>query len=126
MRRFIIGAMTLSVLLVLGLSLSFLTERLYAPIAELLEDAAKSTILGDIEDGLPKAMEAMEKWKRYKKATATVADHTPMEDIDHLFREMEIYAATDEAPHFAACCAQLAAMIRDMGDAHRLSAWNLL
>jgi hypothetical protein len=49
-----------------------------------------------------------------------------MEEIDHLFAETDIYARTEEIPHFAACCAQLAVMIRNMGDAHALNLWNLL
>lgn len=126
MKRLIIGLVTLSLLFGLGLFLSAFTKQLYSPIAKLLEDAVESTLAGEMEDGISKAMAAMEKWERHKKTTATMADHTPMEDIDHLFREMAVYAAAEEAPHFAACCAQLAAMIRDMGDAHRLNLWNLL
>ncbi len=126
MKRLFIGIAVLSLLLALGVFLSCATEKVYAPIAAQLDTAAECALSGDPEGGKTQALSAQEKWHRWKKATTTVADHTPMEDIDHLFREMEIYAATGEIPHFAACCVNLAAMIRDMGEAHRLNLWNLL
>ena len=126
MRRLLIGIFVLSLLLAIGIFLSDTTKKVYAPIAARLDSAVQSALSGDIEGGKAQAQSAREEWQKWKKATATVADHTPMEEIDHLFREMEIYAVTEEIPHFAACCAQLAAMIRDMGEAHRLNLWNLL
>ncbi len=126
MKRLFIGIAVLSLLFAMGIFLSCATKKIYAPIAAQLDSAAESALSGDTEGGKIQALDAREKWHRWKNATTTVADHTPMEEIDHLFREMEIYAATGEVPHFAACCAQLAAMIRDMGEAHRLNLWNLL
>ena len=126
MKRLFIGIAVLSLLLALGLFLSFATEKIYAPIAAKLDNAAERALAGDTEGSKAQAMSAREKWQRWKNTTATVADHTPMEEIDHLFREMEIYAATGEIPHFAACCVNLAAMIRDMGEAHHMNLWNLL
>ena len=35
-----------------------------------------------------------------------------MDDVEQLFAEMEIYAKTEEKPHFAACCRQLGVMLR--------------
>ena len=126
MKRLYIGISVLTLLFSLGLFVSFSINRMYAPIAELLEDATKAAL----QENLPVAKEQAEKaralWEKHKNATATVADHTPMEDIDHLFAEMEIYANAKEFPHLAACCAQLAVMVRDMGDAHTLNLWNLL
>lgn len=126
MKRLYIGIFVLTLLFSLGLFVSFSINRMYAPIAELLEDATKAAL----QENLPAAKEQAEKartlWEKHKNATATVADHTPMEDIDHLFAEMEIYANAKEFPHLAACCAQLAVMVRDMGDAHKLNLWNLL
>ncbi len=126
MKRLYIGASVLLLLLVLGLFVSFAINRMYAPIVTLLEDAAQTALREDLPAAVEKAEKAGALWKKCKRASATVADHTPMEDIDHLFAEAAVYASSEEVPHFAACCAQLAVMVRDMGNAHKLNLWNIL
>ena len=126
MKRLYMGIFILVFLLVIGLFISFAMNRMYAPITKLLEEATEETLREDFLTAKEKADKAQKLWKKYKNATTTVADHTPMEDIDHLFAEMDIYMETNELPHFAACCAQLAVMIRNVGEAHKLNLWNLL
>lgn len=126
MKRLYMGIFVLALLLAIGLFISFAMNRIYTPITNLLEEAAAAALQENVSDAKEKAEKAKKLWETYKNATATVADHTPMEEIDHLFAEAEIYARTEEVPHFAACCAQLAAMVQAMGDAHALNLWNLL
>lgn len=126
MKRLYIGICVLFLLLALGLLTSFSINRMYDPIVQLLEDASQAALREDLSAATEKAEKAKSLWDQCKQATATVADHTPMEEIDHLFAEAKIYAQSEELPHFAACCAQLAAMVRDMGDAHKPNLWNLL
>ena len=49
-----------------------------------------------------------------------------MDEVDALFAEMEIYAKTEEKPHFAAVCKELSQRIQAFADAHRFSWWNIL
>ena len=126
MKRFIIGLITLSLLFAIGLFVAFTTDRMYAPVIDLLEQAADTALNGSFEDAVSKAQEAKYIWQKHKEKTATVADHTPMEEIDRLFTEAEIYAGSEEKPHFAACCAQLASAVQNMADAHAMNLWNLL
>ncbi len=126
MKRLYIGISVLVVLLAVGLFISFAINRMYAPIISLLDDAAEAALREDISTATEKAEKARALWERCKQATATVADHTPMEEIDHLFAEADIYAKSEEVPHFAACCAQLAAMVQNMGEVHKPNLWNLL
>ena len=53
------------------------------------------------------------------------ADHTPMEEIDALFAQVEVYAAAREETDFAAGCAALSRKVEAMGLAHGASWWNL-
>ncbi len=126
MTRFIIGLITLSLLLAIGLFVATATGRAYTPVIALLEQAADTALNGSFEDAVSKAQEAKNLWDKHKGKTATVADHTPMEEIDQLFTEAEIYAKSEEKPHFAACCAQLASAVQNMADAHAMNLWNLL
>lgn len=126
MKKFIIGIAVLSLLLLSGLWAAKATEEMYKPVIALLEEASNTALNGNFEAAKSQAEEAKKLWDKQKNATATVADHTPMEEIDHLFAETDIYAQAEEIPHFAACCAQLAIMVRNMGDAHAPNLWNLL
>ena len=119
----------------LGILLIFLALGIYAATAmaeahlstgELLEQAAEKAVNGDFNMGVDLGMEAKKLWEKAWNATATLADHSPMDDVDALFAEMEIYAKTEEKPHFAACCKELAQRIRAVADAHRFHWRNLL
>lgn len=126
MKRFLIGVTVLALLLGVSLFVAFHTENMYKPMIRLLQEAERIAMDGDFAVAKSRAEEARKLWDRHKNTTATVADHTPMEEIDHLFAETKVYAAAEEIPHFAACCAQLAAMVQAMGDAHAPNLWNLL
>ena len=121
-----LGAGILAVFLILGLVVSHLTDNAHLPTGELLEQAAQKALSDDLEAGIALGMEAKNRWKTQWFLTAAVADHNPMDEVDALFGEMEIYAQTGEAPHFAACCLELAQRLEAIADAHRFSWWNIL
>lgn len=120
------GAGILVVFLVLGVVTGIVMNDAHAPTEKLLEQAAEKTLSGDFENAVPLAMAAKSRWERQRNGTAAVADHSPMEDVDTLFAEMEVYARTEEKPHFAACCSELARRVQAMADAHAFSWWNVL
>ncbi len=121
-----IGAGILAVFLVLGLLVSYVMDQAHIPTGKLLEQAAEKTLQGDFEQAIALGAEAKSRWERQWDGTATVADHSPMDDVDALFGEMEIYARTGEEPHFAACCQELAQRVQAVATAHRFSWWNVL
>ena len=52
--------------------------------------------------------------------------HTPMEEIDALFAQVEVYAAAREEAEFAAGCAELSRRMEAMANAHGAQWWNVL
>lgn len=126
MRKGWLGIGILTVFLAGGLLLSFWMDRTHLPGAQLLQQAAEATLTGDLAQGIGLAKQAEALWESSRKATATVADHSPMEEIDSLFQELWVYAQMEEAPHFAATSAELALKIRAVTDAHRISLHSLL
>lgn len=117
-------------ILVLFLILGFVTagamDNTHIPTEKLLAQAAETALTGDFEKAVALGMEAKTRWDRHWNSTATVADHSPMDDVDSLFAEMEIYAQSQEKPHFAACCKELSQRIQAVAGAHRFSWWNIL
>lgn len=126
MARGWLGVGLLAVFLVLGFVVAVAMDNAHLPTGELLEQAAEKTLSGDFEGGIALGLEAKARWERQWAGTATVADHSPMDDVDALFAELEIYAKTEEKPHFAACCKELSQRIRAMAGAHRFSWRNIL
>ena len=126
MKRGWLGIGILIVFLALGLLVSALAAKAHEPTGDLLKQAAEKTLAGDFEAGITLGMEARERWQRQWNGTAAIADHSPMDEVDALFAEMEIYARSGEEPHCAACCKELAQRLEAIADAHKFSWWNVL
>lgn len=125
-RRFWLGIGILVLFLVLSLLATYSMTRIHIPAAQLLEQASQSALAGDLPQAVTDAQQAYQIWQNNWKYTASLADHTPMDDVDTLFAEMLVYADSEEIPHFAACCAQLSKMIQSMYTAHLPAWWNFL
>lgn len=125
-RRFYLGVGVLVVFLVLGLIASFGLAHIHEPIADTLAQASQAALTGDLAGGTQLAQQAESRWHAFWKTTASVADHTPMDEIDSLFAEMTVFAQAEDAEHFAACCAQLAKLVQSVADAHNPGWQNLL
>lgn len=120
------GFGVLIVFLVLCLIAGIAMDNAHTPTEQLLQQAAEKTLSGDFDGGISLGLQAKSRWDRHWNGTATVADHSPMDEVDALFAEMEIYAKTEEKPHFAAVCKELSQRIQAFADAHRFSWWNIL
>ena len=125
-RRFWIGVLFLALLLVIGLLSAWGMYTLHQPGERLLERAKARALAGDMEEATALADQAYRRWEKYWVLTASAADHAPMDDVDSLFAEMQVFAAEGEKTHFAATCAQLSELLRAMHSAHSFTLWNLL
>ena len=99
-----LGAGILLLFLILGLVVMAAMDSAHLATGQMLEQAADKSLDGDMEGAATLAMAAKVRWERQHHSTAAVADHNPMDDVDRLFAQMEVYAQAQEAPHFAACC----------------------
>lgn len=126
MKHFWSGIGLLAVLLAACLWASHTMENVHTPIADSLALAAEKTLSGDAVQGIEAARQARAQWERHRHATASVADHQPMEEADSLFTQMESFIAAGDFAQFSACCARLSELVRAIGEAHTLTWWNLL
>jgi hypothetical protein len=125
-RRFIWGLTILLLALVFAIGTGIVMKAIHSPGEAALTQAAELALSGDMERAVPLAQDAYTRWQKYRSITAAFADHNPMDDTERLFREMMVYAETDEVPHFAACCRELARRVEAVSEAHRFSWWNVL
>ena len=126
MGRFWIGAILLVLLLLLGFWVMDVMDESHQQIAQMLETASQKSLENGISAGRPFADSAKQLWENRWCKVAAVADHAPMDEIDSLFAQMEIYADGGEWVEFSACCNRVAKLVRAVGEAHSLNWWNLL
>ena len=124
--RFILGIALLILLFLAGLGAWFGTASLNRPIRQALENAVEEAAAERWDAAVALAECAKNRWQTYRALTASIADHTPMDEIDALFASIHTYARLEQKEEFAATCAQLAQRIQSMEDVHRLTWWNFL
>ena len=126
MKRSWIGLFLLLLLLAAALGATWGMERIHTPIARELEQAAELALEGDWERADALSTDADRRWQRWAHFRGCLADHTPMEEIDGLLAQLEVFRKAREDSDFAAACACAARKVEAMGQAHGLSWWNVL
>lgn len=126
MKRFWVGVGLLGAMLILGIWTGQRMIRSPMPCAQDLEQAAAQAMAEDWTAAGALSDRARETWEQNRKFSASVANHRVMDEIDALFRELEIYRAREETAAYSAECMYLAERLRDLGNSFRLNLWNLL
>lgn len=126
MKRFWIGVVLLVSILGLGIWITATAGEIHSGISDSLSSASQAAISGDWEQAADFAADAQRAWEHSRKATASIADHEPMEEIDSLFSQISVYLTLREQAPFSAYCARLRVLVQAVGEAHEISWWNLL
>lgn len=126
MKRLIIGICVLSCLLALGITVSAVFHIAHTPTAYLLQDASQAALDGNWEDALQCSQAAQARWKRFHHLTACFADHSPMDEIDSLFAQLELYSQEQNRADFPARCAALSQLTKAIADSHSFRWWTFL
>ena len=124
-RRFLLGLAILILALGFAIGAAAGMKAIHAPSEAALNQAAQLALSDDWERAVALAKAAYDRWQKYRNITAVFADHNPMDDTERLFRELLVYAETEEVPHFAACCTQLSAMLKATYETHSFSWKNV-
>ncbi len=126
MKRMWIGIGLLAVVLIGGVWSGKRMMNTHLPCAEDLEHAAACAMAEDWGSAGALAEKARDTWQQNRKISASVTDHEPMDEIDAIFEELEVYRAREETAAYSAGCMYLAEQLRDLGNSFRLSWWNIL
>ncbi|MBQ2893544.1 MAG: DUF4363 family protein [Oscillospiraceae bacterium] len=126
MKRLWIGVGFLIGMLVLGIFLTLRFDRIHTPLSEDLQEAAELAMAQDWEKATALTRQARADWSRYRKFIAAVADHEPLEKMEYLLDQLEVYGQTHRTADFSAICVELAALADAMLESQSLSWWNFL
>ena len=126
MKRLWIGIGVLTLLLVLGIVVSVAFRSTHLPTAQLLSQAGQAAMDGDWTQAENLCRQAQQRWEQVRKFTAAFSDHAPMDEIEGLFAQLEIYARARQQALFSALCAQLSQLTEAITDSHRFQWWTVL
>ena len=126
MKRLWIGIAILAALLALGIGTTVFAVRTHEDLSQNLRQASEAALRGKWTEARQLSMDAKTKWETYRHGIAAIADHEPMDEIDDLFSQMEVYLLTRQQIPFSTCCASLSVLTKAMGEAHTINWWSLL
>ena len=126
MKRFWIGLILLAVLLALGIFTTVAMDRVHNSLSLELRQAGAAASEGSWLRAADLIRQANAHWERCRGAVAAAASHEPMEEIDTLFDQAQIYLEHRDQLGFVLCCASLRCRMQAMGEAHAISWWSLL
>ena len=126
MNRFWFGVALLVLLLGIGIGSSLVLDALHTPISQDLTAASQEALEERWDAAADLALRAKSQWERQRHGIAAVSSHGPMEQIDALFAELEIYLQEREVFPFAVCCTSLSTWVQALAETHAMSWWNLL
>lgn len=126
MKRLWIGLGILLALLAAGLWTTEQMKQIHGGISDRLERTAQVLAQPNWEQADELLASAREEWEQNWKFTASIADHTTLDDIDGAFAEVEVYRLRREDVLCAAACARLAKQVAALEEAYSISWWNVL
>ena len=126
MKRFWIGLTLMGLIFLGGILLDRGISAIHSPISQHLNAAAEASARNDWTAALEQVDLASARWKKFHSLTASMADHTPMDEIDRLFAQLQVFASQRKMPDFAATCRQLSFLARSMAESHSLKWQNFL
>ena len=121
-----LGPILLAVLLVLGLGTGYFAKAFHSPTAQLLEQASQAALAEQGAAAEAFVRQAENRWRQHWKLTAAFTDHNPMDAADELFAQAQALTEAKEWSDLAACCQQLAVVLRSVWEDQSLTWWNLL
>ena len=69
---------------------------------------------------------AKKDWQQHRKLAAALVNHSPLEQIDTGFAQLDTYIAAADSVQFSALCACLEQSLKLLHQSHTFHWWNLL
>ena len=126
MLRLWIGIGILAVLLAMGIGLLWGSSVFFEELSEDLQQAGDFALAGNWQAAGEKVEKSREKWEAYRPFWASFTDHEPVEQMQNLFSQLELYRTRQLEVEFAAVCRNLVHVAEAIDEAHGLRWWSVL
>ena len=125
MNRIWFGAALLAALLFVGIGSGMMMEQIHRPPAADLIRASELALEGNWKGADNFAAAARRGWDKRRNMVAALTEHGPMDQIEGLFAQLEVYGKTQDAASFGSTCRYLASQLEALGRSHSFNLQNL-
>ena len=126
MLRLWIGIGILAVLLAMGIGLLWGSSVFFEELSEDLQQAGDFALAGNWQAAGEKVEKSREKWEAYRPFWASFTDHEPVEQVQNLFSQLEVYRMRRLEVDFATVCRNLSHVAEAIDESHGLRWWSVL
>lgn len=126
MLRLWIGIGILAILLAMGIGLLWGSGVFFEELSQDLQQAGDFALAGNWQAAGEKVEKSREKWEAYRPFWASFTDHEPVEQMQNLFAQLELYRARQLEVEFAAVCRNLVHVAEAIDESHSLKWWSVL
>ena len=125
MKRLWIGIGLLAVMLLSGILVPEILERSHTPVVNDLDRASELAMEEKWDGASLLSRRAEAQWQKIRPVTASLTEHEPMDEIDALFSQLEVYTQARDRVAYSSTCVYLARQLDALGAGHHLTLWNL-
>lgn len=126
MNRLWIGVGILVILLAMGIGLLCGSRVFFEELSQEVEQAGELALSGNWEAAGKKASQSKVRWEQWRKFWSSFTDHEPVEQMQALFSQLELYEKQKLEVDFAAVCRNLAHTAEAIDESHSLRWWSVL
>ena len=126
MLRLWIGIGILAILLAMGIGLLWGSGVFFEELSQDLQQAGDFALAGNWQAAGEKVEKSREKWEAYRPFWASFTDHEPVEQMQNLFAQLELYRTRQLEVEFAAVCRNLVHVAEAIDESHSLKWWSIL
>lgn len=124
MKRIWFGAALLGALLILGILSAALMENTHLTQASCLNHAAALAQAGNWKGAEAAFSEAKNSWDKRSALIAGFSDHGPMDQIEGMFAQLEVFLQLRDEAAFCSSCRYLAKQLEALGKSHSFNLQN--
>ena len=126
MSKLWIGIGLMILLLVGGIGILWGSHVFFGDFSQSVEEAGELALAGDWYGAARKVETSQKKWESYRHFWASFTDHEPVEQVQALFSQLELYQKQQLQTEFASACRALSHVVQAIEETHGLRWWSVL
>lgn len=126
MKRLWIGVVLLAVMLAAGVVMLVVSRNFYGEFSAALEQSGECAMAGNWTEAADKLRESRQLWEQYRRFWSASADHEPVEEVQRLFSQLEIYEKCRQGTEFAVICRSIVHRAEAIDESQGLKWWSIL
>ena len=126
MNRLWIGIAIMILFLAMGLGLLWGSNTFFQSFSRDMEQISAHALGANWADADKLLEKCQQKWETYRHFWASFTDHAPMEQMDTLLSQLDVYRRRQLGVEFAVVCNNISHLAQAIDESHSLCWWSVL